>query len=631
MAVETIDIAKFAVEAATSIADLKSNISALKDELSGLTIGSDAYKKTLEELENNQAALKNAMHGTATSMEQIAAAAKGTDESYNGLVRTMAKYKEELRAIDTSTEEGKNAFKKKAAQINEVNDKLKKLDAMQGNYQRNVGNYKSAVEGLGTAFTTMGGAAALCVNPIQSLIVGFKTLSATPALAVLGLLAAAINGVALGIKTSEENTNAWNRALAAFKPIGDSFMRTMQQVGEVAADVANKFVDLLEQWGLLSDAARQRMGIEETNQYLRQLQRNINIENATLEEEISDLRARAAERDKYTAKQREEMLEQAKVWQMRIEDNNRKLLEERLRVAKEEASLARNDAETNDKINQLEVALIEQRVKRNTTLRRLNREISSSRREQAREAKKAATEEVETGKVRLATWQDLQRKMTEAEKRRAEEAAELDKFSADLYAAQTAEVQAQLDAQIEAEWTAMQEERRIQQQRIATFTAFGGALADIAGSIADIYEADAEADERAAKKAKALRTAGAIISTLSGAVSAFTSTWAAAELPYTAKMILAPLNSAAVIAAGMAQVKQINAVKVGDGGGDTSVPALSTAPAFSPTITQTRSVTGRSEVERLNRMASKQRVYLVYSDLEIAYANQRVKVQETEF
>lgn len=630
MAVETIDLAKVTAESAISINALRDSISRLKEELGKMNIGSEEYRKTLEQLENHQAALKNAMHGTATDMTQIAAAARGADESYNGLVRTMAKYKEELRAIDTSTEAGKDAFKKKATQINEVNDKLKKLDAMQGNYQRNVGNYKSAVEGLGTAFTTMGGAAALCVNPIQSLVVGFKTLSATPALAVLGLLAAAINGVALGIKSSEENTNAWNRALSAFKPIGDSFMRTMQQVGEVAADVANKFVDLLEQWGLLGDAARQRMGIEETNQYLRQLQRNINIENATLEEEISDLRAKAAERDKYTAKQREEMLEQAKVWQMRIEDNNRKMLEERLRVAKEEADLARNDAETNDKINQLEVALIEQRVKRNTTLRRLNREISSSRREQAREAKNTAAEEVETEKVKLATWQDLQKKMTEAEKRRAEEAAELDAFAQDLYATQTAEVQAQLDAQIEAEYDAMMAERRIQQQRVATFVAFGGALADIAGSIADIYEEDAEADEKAAKKAKALRTAGAIVSTLSGAVSAFTSTWAAAELPYTAKMVLAPLNAAAVIAAGMAQVKQINAVKVGSGTGDAS-PAVTAAPTFSPAISMTRSVTGRSETERLNKMAEDSRVYLVYSDLEIANTRQRVLVKETEF
>lgn len=630
MAVETIDLAKVTAESAISINALRDSISRLKEELGKMKIGSDEYRATLEQLENHQAALKNAMHGTAADMTQIAAAARGADESYNGLVRTMAKYKEELRAIDTSTEAGKDAFKKKATQINEVNDKLKKLDAMQGNYQRNVGNYKSAVEGLGTAFTTMGGAAALCVNPIQSLVVGFKTLSATPALAVLGLLAAAINGVALGIKSSEENTNAWNRALSAFKPIGDSFMRTMQQVGEVAADVANKFVDLLEQWGLLGDAARQRMGIEETNQYLRQLQRNINIENATLEEEISDLRAKAAERDKYTAKQREEMLEQAKVWQMRIEDNNRKMLEERLRVAKEEADLARNDAETNDKINQLEVALIEQRVKRNTTLRRLNREISSSRREQAREAKNTAAEEVETEKVKLATWQDLQKKMTEAEKRRAQEAAELDAFAQDLYATQTAEVQAQLDAQIEAEYDAMMAERRIQQQRIATFTAFGGALADIAGSIADIYEADAEADEQAAKKAKQLRTAGAIISTLSGAVSAFTSTWSAAELPYTAKMILAPLNAAAVIAAGMAQVKQINAVKVGSGTGD-AAPAMAAAPTFAPAISMTRSVTGRSETERLNKMAEDSRVYLVYSDLEIANTRQRVRVKETEF
>jgi hypothetical protein len=55
------------------------------------------------------------------------------------------------------------------------------------------------------------------------------------------------------------------------------------------------------------------------------------------------------------------------------------------------------------------------------------------------------------------------------------------------------------------------------------------------------------------------------------------------------------------------------------------------APAFSPSIQQTRSITGASEEDRLNRMASDSRVYLVYSDIEAAQTAQRVRVRETEF
>ena len=84
------------------------------------------------------------------------------------------------------------------------------------------------------------------------------------------------------------------------------------------------------------------------------------------------------------------------------------------------------------------------------------------------------------------------------------------------------------------------------------------------------------------------------------------------------------MNAAAVLAAGYAQVKQMNSVKVGNDSSSAAVPA----PAFSPYVAQVRNVTGQREEERLYQ---NQRVFLVYSDLEIANTAQRVKVRETEF
>lgn len=636
MAQEEVTIIRIGTEEAVrSIADLKENIKQYKAALDELEIGTEDYKNVLTELETNQAALRNAMHGTATSMEQIAAAAKGQDESYNGLVRTMAKYKEELRAIDTSTAEGTEAFKNKAKQIQVVNDKLKNLDALQGNYQRNVGNYKSALDGLSGAFKATAGSAGSVINPIAGMTAGLKALSATPAIAILGLLANLLTKIAEGFKSDEDNMNALNLAMSAFKPIADALTRTLQGVANVIAGIAQGIVDLLDNWGLLSDAAKERMQMESDSQQLRKEERRILVENARLEAEATELRAKAAEKDKVSASERLKMLQQASDMMLQIEKNNTELAEERLRLAKQEASLSKNSAEVNDKIAQMEAAAIQARVRYNTTQRRLNREMSATRLEMARGAEKATKLEEKAAKDAVTSyekiikmWEEADRKREAAEKWMADDLKGVMSVIDSDMDATTAAVQAMLDAQLQAEWDAAQEEKRIQQQRLATFFGFTNALSDIAGSIADIYEADSEADEQAAHKAKALRTASAIIATISGAVSAFTSTWSAAELPYTAKMVLAPTNAAAVLAAGYAQVKQINAVKVGDStGGGAAVPA----PAFSPAVSQVRNITGASEEERLNRMASNQRVYLVYSDLEIANTAQRVKVRETEF
>ena len=170
--------------------------------------------------------------------------------------------------------------------------------------------------------------------------------------------------------------------------------------------------------------------------------------------------------------------------------------------------------------------------------------------------------------------------------------------------------------------------KELREQEIQDFFTYGAAVSSVFGAIADIYEASGEADEKAAKQAKVLRTASAIIDTISGAIGAYMQT--VKTLPAPFNIPVAAANAAAVLAAGYAQVKQISSVKVGSGG-EAASPAVTSAPAFSPAIAQFHAVTNRSETERLNKMAEDSRVYLVYSDLEIANTRQRVRVKETEF
>ena len=145
-------------EAVRSINDLRDNIKALKEQVSGLDIGSEQYKKTLTELVTNQNALRNAMNATTASMSDVAKAATGAAnantgmaDTYNGLVAQMANMRREIRNVNVSTAEGMEEFKRQAAEIAKVNAKLKEMDALTGNYQRNVGNYRSAFNGLNNA------------------------------------------------------------------------------------------------------------------------------------------------------------------------------------------------------------------------------------------------------------------------------------------------------------------------------------------------------------------------------------------------------------------------------------------------------------------------------------------------
>ena len=193
-----------------------------------------------------------------------------------------------------------------------------------------------------------------------------------------------------------------------------------------------------------------------------------------------------------------------------------------------------------------------------------------------------------------------------------------------------------VDAYYDEEEKRMEENMRkaeeMKKVKIDTMMQVANSTSSILGSIADMYESDEESSEKNAKKIKALRIASATLDTISGALSAFMSVWKS-ELPLTAKMITAPITSASVLAAGMAQIAQIKNTNVSASASAStgSVSAISSAPIIPTEVANVRSVTSASEEERLNQMASEQRVYILSSDIEASQKAIKTQVAEASF
>lgn len=200
------------------------------------------------------------------------------------------------------------------------------------------------------------------------------------------------------------------------------------------------------------------------------------------------------------------------------------------------------------------------------------------------------------------------------------------------------------DLEVEIELRGMEEKKRLYDQdlknkedaekkkmKIAQQAA--AAVSGILDSIADVYEASSEGNEKAAQQAKNLRIASTIIETISGAVSAYMNTIKTFKNP--AKAIpLAVLNAATVLAAGYAQIEKIRNTEVSKDSapsGSASTSAFASAPAMPSQPEQVRTLTSASEEERLNRMADDQRVYVLASDIEAAQRSRRVRVRESTF
>ena len=634
---ETIDISRYAVETAASINDLNTNIHDLKVILGDLGVGTKKYADTLVSLQNNQAALKNAMHdttyeanGEGDAFAQTAKQAQGLGTSYNALVRQMADLDQQFRR-----EEDVAKRDLLGAQIKNINAQLKELDAQRGKYARNVGNYESAINGLSDAFKKTAGSAGALIAPVQGATNAFKVLSTTPVVGVLGLLAGALSKVISGMKTSEEVSNKWNQALAAFKPIGDAMTRTLQRVGDVVASLALKFTDLLKKWDLIdAKAAESRQAMEEFAQNTAKIERNLMVANAELEADVALAREKASDKEKYTAAQRLKFLEEAQWAEQQIAKNNILLAERRKAQLEYEARQTGNSIEMNRALAQSEVDVINARTEASNKQRTLLRQINAVRKELGMASKEvdqavdaAIEDDVAAAEAAAQAYIDSVTGAKTAAESLFEEIVALDDARIAERERAAAAERAVEEANQQYFDQQAERERRRNEERIEAMFTYAGATASVFESIADIYEANSDADEASAAKAKAFRTATAVIDTISGAVAAYMNTIKSIEFTPVA-IPMAVANAAAVLAAGMAQIKQINAVKVGNSGGTSAVASPVMA---APSVQQVRTITGAREEDRLNQMASSQRVYLVYSDIVKANTAARVRVQETEF
>ena len=185
---------------------------------------------------------------------------------------------------------------------------------------------------------------------------------------------------------------------------------------------------------------------------------------------------------------------------------------------------------------------------------------------------------------------------------------------------------------LKKEKDAAKESEEQAKRKQAIWQASANATSSILSSIADMYEADSENNEKHENQIKALRIASATIDTISGAIKAYMS---AQSLGPIAGPIVGAVQAATVLAAGMAQIAKIRNTEINKdsapSGSSSGISASVSAPTVTPEVSNVRNVTSASEEERLNQMASSQKVYILSSDIEASQRQRKVQVQESSF
>ena len=588
MAEETIQILRVDTgEAVKSVNDLRDNVKILKERLGDLEIGTSEYQDTLEELKVNQAAVKDAMYATTASMDDLAKSATGTSNSYNALVHRMAALKEELRATDVSTEQGKQRFKELAAQINEVNDTLKDMDALQGNFQRNVGNYPGLMKSFSGSLDALDKGLKTAKGGVGDLKGGFDALAVNPAFAILGIVISLFSSLADTLKEDETTMAAVNKAGVSLEPIFKLLKGILEKVTTIVAELITKASAFVQSNGLIPKIIDGVVGVG----------------NAILKFVIAPFKGVIAAIKVFKEQGVKGLGDAARAFA----DEMKAGVAFKSNYQAGEAIVDAITAGMTDKKESATAAAAE-------VGKDMGKALSSNLRD---EFYKALAEADKKAEAQLRERERVQK--------------EADDIASEALAETTAELESYFDEQERLRQEDLKDAQEKAKAKVEAMYTVANATSSILGTIADMYEADEESSEKNANKIKGLRIASATIDTISGAIGAFMQ--AVQTIPPPLGAIVGGVQAAAVTAAGIAQISKLKSTKVSAtaSSSNPTAPAVTSAPVQTMDIKQVRSVTSASEEERLNQMASEQRVYILQSDIEASQNAVRTQVAEASF
>ena len=568
------------VDAVQNMADLRKAIRDTKAALDGMELGSDEYRETLQELIKEQNLMRGALNGTTASMDDLKAAAAGTETTYNGLVNQMANMKRELRNIDVSTKEGAERFKNLAAEINAVNDQLKDMDAQQGSFVRNVGNYTSGLKNLGDILNQNIPALSGVAQGIDGIDKSVQLLGKQPILGIIGLLAPLLTKIATSLKEDEGAMAAVKKAMDSLKPVTDFFAGILEQVVGLLGDLIGRVGEFLGSSGI----------------FQRIVQGVVGVGNAILQFVVAPFKG---------------IVSAIKV----LKDQGVKGLGDAARAFGAEMKSGVAFKENFASGQAFADGIIAGAKSRKPEVKKTGQEI-------AKELGNGLEEELDKILERVnAAWE---KRMDEREKRhiqRQEQIAAYNKEQAEQF---EAEMEAEADAAIEMWEREVAAAKQAAKDKLDAMNLYATGASSITNSIADMLESEG-------KSAKNLRIAAATIDMISGAVTAFST---AQQLGPIAGPIVGAINAAAVVASGLANIAKIRATNVSkDAAPTSSAPAQATvsAPALETAVPTTTVINGARTETALNRASQPSRVYVVQSDIEAAAQDTRVQVAESSF
>lgn len=390
-----IDVQVNTSEVQKKLSEAISEVQKLKDEQKALTQsikeGNDTngeQAKRLADVEANlkkqQAAVKSNTAALQVANKEINTQNMTLDEQRQLLGQLQKAYGGLTPEQQKSTQTGKLL----SDQINELNESVKAQEAAIGDHRRNVGNYtESIVQAFDQAGVGVGG-----------FMGKLKAFFANPWAALVGAIVVAFKALIDAFKGSEDRMRELQTAFAPFEGVINTGKQALDAFAKVVSDVVvtalgglSKAVQWViekvdavgkafgKDWGLsekVAANAKAAKDIAAQEQALIDKKRKWEVEEARINSQISDLRAKAAEKDKYNTYQRIAFMEQARDLELKAANTRKQIAQDELNLAELQAAQSENDAAANNALAAAKAKVTEQTTNYNNKVRELNGSIA---------------------------------------------------------------------------------------------------------------------------------------------------------------------------------------------------------------------------------------------------------------
>lgn len=435
-------------------------------ELEALT---EQYEKQAKELalvevqtKNNVQTMRSYQKEVQNVIKEQEALASGNEGSLTSLRAQLSNATKEFDNLSRAEREGAKG-KEFLDHINALTDEIKEAEEATQRYQRNVGNYKSALERakkavgglrdgvlgfisggnpmvemlantaqqLGSvkkAFSVAGQGAVMLGKQLWALV-------ATPIGAFLTAVAVVVTLFNKGLQSSEERTNRFKVVLAPLQGALDGLANILGTVCDwlltfvewqiKAWEAALKFTAaLIGQDSAFAEGIKTRqeyINIEKESQELEKKVREEKVLTAQREKDVSVLRAKFAEKDKYTNEERLKFLDQAIAKEKEQAQVNKDIAQKEFELLKRKAALSDNDKEMNDKLAEAEAKVLNTEKALNDKMRELNAQrveainaINAEAEAEKKKAQERAKAAAEAAKERAKKEKDALREAEDA-------------------------------------------------------------------------------------------------------------------------------------------------------------------------------------------------------------------------